>query len=298
MPNTLAHMGVQGLVTRAAIRRADLKWVYVGCVIPDVPWILQRAVKLLTTGFDPFHVLLYATVQASLLFCLLLAAALAAFAADARRVFAILGLNAALHLLLDAAEAKWASGVHFLAPFNWHAASFGLFPLEGAVVWGLTALGVVVYVATFRGSVAAGMRLRVSRKRLLAGGGAIAAYLLVPFLLLGGPARVDSAFVRTLREKADRPGRYVEFDRAVYTPGPAGGTLRIFTGEDLAVEDMSYDQPTAVSVRAKFVAEDRIHVLEHRPNSNRARDLASETALGLIALLWTAAWIRRKRGQT
>jgi hypothetical protein len=45
VPNALAHLGVQGVATRALLRDADLKWVYIGCIIPDIPWILQRFVR-------------------------------------------------------------------------------------------------------------------------------------------------------------------------------------------------------------------------------------------------------------
>ena len=44
MPNTLGHLGVQGFATRCLYKDAHLGWVYVGCVLPDFPWIVQRLV--------------------------------------------------------------------------------------------------------------------------------------------------------------------------------------------------------------------------------------------------------------
>ena len=56
---------------------------------------------------------------ASLAGTLLLCAAIAALTTTPRLVASVLGLNALLHLLLDATEQKWGNGVHLLAPFSW-----------------------------------------------------------------------------------------------------------------------------------------------------------------------------------
>ena len=53
MPNTLAHLCVQGIATRSLIKDADLKWIYTGCVIPDVPWILQRVIRSAFVNVTP-----------------------------------------------------------------------------------------------------------------------------------------------------------------------------------------------------------------------------------------------------
>ena len=71
MPNTLAHIGLQGLATRKLLRDADLKWIYLSCIIPDVPWIIQRLVRYVIPNIDLYDLRLYAIVQASFLFCLL-----------------------------------------------------------------------------------------------------------------------------------------------------------------------------------------------------------------------------------
>ena len=72
MPNTLAHLGVQSLATRALIRDSDLKWIYLGCIVPDLPWTLNRLVKTTVPSVDLYDLRLYVIVQASLFFCLLL----------------------------------------------------------------------------------------------------------------------------------------------------------------------------------------------------------------------------------
>ena len=60
---------------------------------PDLPWILQRLVQVALPSFDAYDLRLYAIVQASLFFCLLLSLALAMFSTLFWRTFAILGIN-------------------------------------------------------------------------------------------------------------------------------------------------------------------------------------------------------------
>ena len=44
MPNTLVHFAAQGGASHALWRRLDPRFVYLGCLLPDLPWILRRAV--------------------------------------------------------------------------------------------------------------------------------------------------------------------------------------------------------------------------------------------------------------
>jgi hypothetical protein len=299
MPNTLAHMGLGGSATRFFFRDADLKWAFTGCILPDVPWILQRASRVFAPGADPYHVLYYSTIQASLAFCLLLGAALAALSSRFWRAFAILGLNALFHLLLDACELKWASGVHFFAPFSWRFVNFGLIELQGVGVFLLTALGVVVYAATWRRSVAAPPDLLFQpRGRVVAAAGLLCAYILLPLAFLHGPERADNHFAKTLLARAERPGRPVEFDRAVFLPSPTGNRIRIFSGEELQIEGVTNDQPAAISVRGSFVAENRVRAIEYRITSSRFRDGASKVGLFLVGLLWLVSAVRARSPRT
>ena len=131
------------------LRQADPKWIFVGCIIPDVPWILQRIVRPVITDPDLLYDLrLYTIAQASLICCLLLCGAFAVLSANPGRIFAILSLNSCFHLLLDAFQTKWGNGVHLLAPLRWEAVNFGLFWPESPVTVALTAFG-AVYCALF-----------------------------------------------------------------------------------------------------------------------------------------------------
>jgi len=47
MPNILAHCGVQGALTHALIKDAPPAWLTVGCLSPDMPWLLVRMLKAL-----------------------------------------------------------------------------------------------------------------------------------------------------------------------------------------------------------------------------------------------------------
>ena len=144
MPNTLVHFAAQGAASRALWRRLDPRFLYLGCVLPDLPWILRRAIVAFGVPVDAFDLRLYTMGLASLAITLLLAAAVAVATTAPRRVFAWLGLNALLHLLLDATEIKFGNGVHLLAPFSWRMTSFELLPGESPVYLLLTIGGALL----------------------------------------------------------------------------------------------------------------------------------------------------------
>ncbi|MEL6524039.1 MAG: hypothetical protein AAFQ66_23885, partial [Pseudomonadota bacterium] len=114
MPATLGHLGVQALITRSVLRGADVKWIWLGCVVPDLPWILQRFLKFLDVS--PYDLRLHAIIQSSLLFCVVASALFALFSRSFGRAFGILVGSAALHLLIDALQIKWANGVVLFGP--------------------------------------------------------------------------------------------------------------------------------------------------------------------------------------
>src|SRR5688500_1748824 len=77
MPNLLAHCGVQGVLTHTLIKGAPPAWITVGCLIPDVPWILARMAKIVIPPSAAYDLQLYAIVQSSFILYLLLAVVLA-----------------------------------------------------------------------------------------------------------------------------------------------------------------------------------------------------------------------------
>ena len=96
MTNTLAHIGLQGLATRRILGDADFKWIYLGCIIPDIPWIFQRLIRFTFSDINVYDLRLYATVQASLLFCFLLSLSLATISKSFWKAFIILSINSFL----------------------------------------------------------------------------------------------------------------------------------------------------------------------------------------------------------
>lgn len=301
MPNTLAHLGIQGLATRAIMPGADLKWIYLGCIVPDLPWILQRAARPLLSDVSAYDLRLYTIVQSSLFMSLIVAGAFSVFSSRPRRVFAILALGSLLHLLLDAVQEKWANGVHLFAPFSWELLNFGYFWPEDFPTYLLSTLGLLFFVIVWWRVPCGAADLLLPRGRALALGGILLlAYAFGPVVFLSGPEAQDNHSVKTLRARPERPGRAVEFDRVAYLHRAGGDVLRTFVGEELAVEGIKLDRSGRVSVRGRFVDPDTVLIVELHAHRSLARDLASYLGLTLVLAYWIRAlrpglaeWIRR-----
>lgn len=293
MPNTLAHIGASAIVSRMTDRRADLKWVFAGCIVPDIPWILQRAVLTLMPAVDPLDLRLYATAQSSLVMCLVLSGAMAAISAAPRRVFGILSLNSLVHLLLDAAQTKFGNGVHLFAPLSWELLNFGWFWPESPLTYLLTTLGLAVFAWSWRHRPGAsiGFSLRGAVRAATALGLSLT-YFVLPIFLLAGPEAADNGSVGTLRQEEARAGRRVEFDRVWLALDDSGAWLRTLGGERLEVVGLTPREPAMISARARFVNAKTARIEELHVHARGLRAWASYLGLGLIALLWVD-WARR-----
>jgi hypothetical protein len=285
VPNTLVHFAVQGAASRGVWRALDPRWIYLGCLLPDIPWILRRVVVGLGLPVDAFDLRLYTMAQASLAGTLLLCAALALVTAAPRLIFAVLGANALLHLLLDATELKFGNGVHLAAPFSWRMTSFELLPGESPVYLVLAVAGalLVVWEIVRPRTASLGFALRPSR---LAGAAALfAAYLVFPLPFLGAVEASGSYSVKTLREVDARPGRTVSLDRTAFLATPSGGLFELWTGERVRATGDVPGHDATVSLHGTFLAPDVLRVdrlFEHRQN----RDWPSYVALLLLAVVW------------
>src|SRR5262245_35760153 len=286
MPNTLGHIGVQGVATRLSMRGADPRWILLGCLIPDLPWILLRLARFVPY-LDPYEVQLYGIAQASLACCLLLSGALALLSARPRLVFSILALNSLLHLLLDALEVKWGSGVHLLAPFSWRMLNFGWFWPESAPSLLMTALGLGFgawcclrrpgpFIPVSAGSSAG----RIAAAFLLL------AYLITPALLRHLPENANNRFIATLKDRPGRPGRHFECERGRVVRSGGGLALRIFSGEAFHLEGAQVREGELLSVRGRFVNETTLRVEEAHRHPAGLRDAATYVGIGLIGLIW------------
>ncbi len=278
------------------MKDADYKWIYLGCIIPDLPWILQRVVKSAYPGIDPYDLRLYAVVQSTFGFCLLLSLAFAALSVNYWKTFAILGFNSFLHLFLDACQTKWANGVHFLAPFNWHLTNFGLFWPESLPTYFLTVFGIGYLVWSWRRAVVIPINITwCPTIRLLALIAIITVYFALPLFLLDGPEEADNHFVKTLRTHHDWPGRHIEIDRSPFLHHTSGGIMRTFAGEELSVDGIKLDYSVpSVSVRGSFITEGQIHVNQYHVHSKWIRDGSSYLGLILVSILCLSALVRQK----
>lgn len=289
MPNTIAHMGIQALITRRLVLSADLGWIWLGSLLPDLPWIMQRVVKATAIDVSPIDLRLFAVVQSSLLFSLVAAAAFAALAQRPARVFIILALGCTLHLLLDATETKWGNGVLLFAPFDWRPLNLELYWPEA---W-------PTHLLTFFGAAYVGwaiLRIRPGHFHLPRPFGlkaATAVFLLLvyafgPISLISAAERANLHYAATLRDSDGRIGKDVEFDRAKIVQGDKGPPkLANWSGETMDLTGLPIPQSAEkVSVRGRFVDTQLIEVVELYSHKGGRRDVVTIVGLGLIVMWW------------
>jgi hypothetical protein len=281
MPNTLAHFGVQGAVTRLVVRDADPKWVFAGCLLPDVPWILRRGVTALVPAVDPIDLRLYCMGQASLAGCLLLSGALAALSRRPRLVFSVLSLNVLMHLLLDACQTKWGNGVHLFAPFDWTLWNFGLFWPEAWPTSLLTISGLVWFAWVWRRRDGVPVPLAAAPRHLATFAALLAAYLALPLAFTGGAEAVDAHSSATLRHPAR--GARLEVDRGDILED---GTLSTWARRDFRVTGVEIDGPAEVSLKGTLTGPESLEVTDHHMHAGRLRDFPTFLGLLLLALIW------------
>lgn len=291
MPDTLAHFGMQILVSKAICRQADVRWIGLGCLIPDLPWILQR----LTLSFaDPIDLRLYVTVQSSLFFCLLLAAALSLQlqAEDGRQLFLLLALNSLFHLLLDPFEIKWGNGTLLAAPFSWQMTRFAWFWPEQLPTLLLSAAGLLVFPFFAWRDRRREIRFIRDRKRQAAGMILLLAYLLLPLVLLNGPLLADSHYAATLQDRSSRAGKVIEFDRRPYRA--SSRTLDSYSGDQLRLQGGSLpEEDGIISLQGHFIDNETILVSACHVHS-RLRDQSSELGIFLFLIIWLVALCEKR----
>ncbi|MBM7069085.1 hypothetical protein [Actibacterium sp. 188UL27-1] len=284
MPATLGHLGAQALITRAIMRGADIKWVWLGCLIPDLPWILQRIVRL--SDVSPYDLRLYAVVQSSLVFCVVMSGFAACFSSAWRRTLTILTIGSALHLLMDAMQTKWANGVLFFAPFDWDVLNFGWFWPEAwpsLMLYGL-GLGYVAY-AMFRLPVS-GADLRWPRGAVLVAALVLAAcYAFAPLIWIPAAKAADVHYTDTLVDRPDRISKPLELDRAlVWEQDPV--QLRIWTGDMLVLSNVPRAASSVVSVKGHFTTANTLEVAQIHEHAGNRRNYASYIGLLVIFGWW------------
>jgi hypothetical protein len=282
LPNTLCHIGIQAPLSRIAFGKDQLLWVVIACILPDVPWIVQKC--CLSLGlFDPYDLRLYCIAQASLFFCLFLCGALACCTRPTGKIFLILSGNCLFHLLLDAVEIKWGNGVHIAAPVSWKMLHLDQFWPDHPLVIGFTAAGFVYLLFSWRHLVASRIQLQVPGKiKTSVGVLLFACYMLGPLFFLQQLEQTDTNYIHTLREKDQRPGKTIEFDRVSYFAEQQ--TLQTFSGERIIVTGSQPTTSGRVSFSGHFLTPTSFVSVGHKYHRDQ-RDLASLVGLFMACTL-------------
>ena len=259
----LAHYGAQGVLSRTLMPKAEIKIVFLGCLLPDIPWIFLRIINLVAPHLDPIPARLYAIGQGSLFVTLFLCGSIAAISARPKRIFGILAFNVLLHFLLDALQTKWANGVHFFAPISWELINFELFWPESLPTYGLTLLGLFYACWLWRKAIDEPLILpRLSVKKVGWSLALLVMYLVLPIFFLQGPYLADNHSIKTIMTKEERTGHDVEFDRSHYKKNENGDFLISFLEEKLGILNNHLDHSGEYSIRARFVDSQTIEILE------------------------------------
>jgi len=174
---------------------------------------------------------------------------------------------------------------------------FDLLPGESPVYLVLAAAGALLVAWELTRPRNADLGFVLSPRRLVASAALLAAYLAFPLPFLGAIEASGSYSVRTLREVTARPGRTVSLDRTAFLATPAGGFIRLWTGERVRATGDLPGHDATVSLHGTFLAPDVLRVdrlLEHRQD----RDWPSYVALLLLAAVWARPLRRPGRARS
>ena len=299
MPNTLAHLGAQGVLNHLVKRGIDPKLVGLGCLLPDVPWILQRFVEGLGLSSDPYTTRAYFIAQASLFVTLCACGGLAFLTQRPKEVFLILGMNSFLHLLLDGLQIKLGNGVHFFAPISWDLWNVGWFWPESLPTYILTGCGLLYVIWHWK--TAMNQPIAFPQKSFLCLGLSLIMFLLyfvLPFVFIEGPRQADNHYVMTLKDKDSRIGKPIEFDRRPYIKTSSGDVVEEPGGERIKVAIPLLDHSARISGRGTFTAPNEVELLAIHEHIWGLRDASSILGILLISAMWSQAlfkqWGNRK----
>jgi len=291
MPNTLVHIAIQTPLTRLGMKEAPLQWIAVGCIIPDIPWIVQRIFTYFP-GIDTLNLRLYTVTQASLIYCLILSLALSMLTSKSKQIFLILATNSLFHLLLDAVQNKWGNGVNLLVPFSWHSTNFELLWPEHFSSYLLAFAGILVFIILWPKAIRNTLFLQRPRKiKTLCAATCLIIYFSSPSLLLNNAYAENTHYSQTLNDIKTRTGKKLEIDRATYKA--ATNTLECYIDKQLKIINIPKIESGTISVRGHFLDEKTIELKEFHVHEI-FRDYASYTGLFLTLLLWSHTFFYQK----
>ncbi|GJL81675.1 MAG: hypothetical protein DHS20C01_13090 [marine bacterium B5-7] len=296
MPNTLIHLGAQGLSAKLVKHDIDMRFVFLACIIPDLPWVVQRFARQVFGDIDRMELMLRSGIQSSLFFCLIFSAAIAAISRKSMTVFIILASGSLIHLLLDATQKKWARGSFLLAPFDWHLTAFEWLWPENTIFPILTILSLIYIMLTWRSIRHDAVFAPPSIVRYITFAVLAIIYMAAPRMFIPALVEQNVYFSKTLSDFDARPGKHTVFDRApiidVSSPTPV---IRIYTGESIRLANVKLSPGGAVSVKGVFIEPDLVRVDSIHEHPPFLRTLPSVVGLVLIALLWIQTFYIRIR---
>ena len=290
MPNTLAHFGIQTLTSKGVFRQVDVKWIGLGCLIPDLPWITQRLIHPLSI-VDPIDLRIYVMILSTLFFSLILSAAISLQVKNSSKIFLLLGFNCLFHLLLDPTQIKWANGTHLLAPFSWQLTCFAWYWPEQFPSLLLTLAGLVIFPIFAWQDRHREIVFILDRKRQAAAILLLAAYLLLPLLLSNGPLQANNHFSATLKNRADRTGVYIEIDRKPYLA--KAHTITTYSDELLKVTGRLPKHDGIISLQGQFTNNSTILISKYHVHSPM-RDTYSQIGIIMLLVSWLVALLSKR----
>lgn len=286
MPNTIAHFAINGLFTRAVITHSDFKWIYLACVIPDLPWVLQRIIKTLPLSIDLYDLRAYCIAQSSLLLCVFLCGSLAVLAKQRSKVFIILIVGCLLHLMLDAVQIKWANGIQLFAPFNWNLLRFDIFWPESVGTYLLTGAGVLYFIFNIRKTIQPNCEeFKITLKTISISAAFLFVWLALPIAYMQSVYAADNHYISTLKDSNNRIGKIIEIDRNSIVHEDGTPKVKTSFGELISLEGSVVRDGERISLQGKFIDVNTIHVDQFHTHSN-FRDYASMVGLACVLFVW------------
>jgi hypothetical protein len=288
MPNTLAHIGAQFPIGKGICRKWDPRWIALGLLLPDLPWILQRIALVIFPFLSPITIRSYVVVVSTPLFCIILAASIACLFEKGRSIFQILVFQSLLHLALDACQQKGGVGVPFFAPFYWQAFSFPIYSMNGWVTNILNMSGVLILLLVGSGKIRYPKLNSLALKRpghLSLAVSLMLLYGIAPLLLRDQVIEANVHDLKVWQGEMPRSGAVVHFDRAHYFPGQPGGIQDDFNPTPIPILGIDYAVETDISTTAVFVDENTLQAgiwVIHPPGIRLAYTLIGLIGIGLI----------------
>lgn len=288
MPNTLAHIVLNGSISRSLIKGSDILWIYLGCIIPDIPWIIRKIIEFLIPSMNGYTLQSYSIVQSSLIFSLILSLSFALISGSTKKTFIILSLGSLLHLLFDMLQMKWANGVLFFAPFNWEILNYGMFWPESIVTYVFTAFGLIYYIVNWKEVKQAKLSFNINRKTLIGFPILTVLYIVLPIFFIGESKSADNHFVNTLENVTERAGKYIEMDRKgiLFNEKTNSFWIKSFDESYIELSEINSISSNRISIKGTFITNNLIKVSEFHENIELLRDGASYIGLLLILLAW------------